>query len=143
MLERLQRPRILSSQATISKMGENSTARRRAVLLVSCATFLGAAAQVLMKIGTNHAVAHPGLVSLLTNIPLIAGYALYGVMTVMIVVAYKDGELSVLYPIISLSYVWVTALSYFVFHDSVNPLRLFGLGLIIGGVAVIGRSAKG
>ena len=92
--------------------------------------------------GANHAVAHPGLVSLLTNIPLVAGYALYGVMTVMIVVAYKDGELSVLYPIISLSYVWVTVLSYFVFHESANPLRLFGLALIIGGVAVIGRSAK-
>lgn len=132
----------MSSQATVTKMASNSQARRRAVLTVSCATFLGAAAQILMKMGANHAVAHPGLVSLLTNIPLVAGYALYGVMTVMIVVAYKDGELSVLYPIISLSYVWVTVLSYFVFHESVNPLRLFGLALIIGGVAVIGRSAK-
>ncbi len=132
----------MSSQATVTKMASNSQARRRAVLMVSCATFLGAAAQILMKMGANHAVAHPGLAGILTNIPLIAGYALYGIMTVMIVVAYKDGELSVLYPIISLSYVWVTALSYFVFHDNVTAFKITGLALIIGGVAVIGKSAK-
>jgi multidrug transporter EmrE-like cation transporter len=110
--------------------------------MVAMATFLGAAAQILMKYGTNYALQHPGLMGLLTDMPLISGYALYAVMTVMIVVAYKDGELSVLYPIISLSYVWVTALSYFVFHDSLNPLKTIGLVLIIGGVAVIGRGAK-
>jgi uncharacterized membrane protein len=63
-------------------------------------------------------------------------------MTVMIVVAFKDGELSVLYPIISLSYIWVAALSYLVFHDSFNTPKVIGLVLILCGVAVIGRGAK-
>jgi multidrug transporter EmrE-like cation transporter len=110
--------------------------------MVAFATLLGAAAQVLMKFGTNYSLQHPGLMGLLTDTPLISGYALYGVMTVLIVVAFKDGELSVLYPIISLSYVWVTALSYFVFHDNLNFYKFAGVALIIAGVAVIGRGAK-
>jgi multidrug transporter EmrE-like cation transporter len=132
----------LSSAVTITKPIHDPAAQRRAAYMVAFATLLGAAAQILMKYGTNYSLDHPGLMGILTDIPLIAGYGLYGVMTVLIVIAFKDGELSVLYPVISLSYVWVTALSYFVFHDSLNPYKLVGLALIIGGVAVIGRGSK-
>jgi multidrug transporter EmrE-like cation transporter len=110
--------------------------------MVAAATIVCAAAQILMKLGADYSRAHPGLGGLITDTPLVAGYALYALMTVLIVVAFKDGELSVLYPIISLSYVWVTALSYFVFHDSLNPWKMTGLGFIIAGVAVIGRGSK-
>ena len=132
----------MSAPAATSTSPPDLKAQRRAVMLVAFATLLGAVAQILMKLGADHAVQSPGLIGLLTNVPLIAGYGLYAFMTVMIVIAFKDGELSVLYPIISLSYVWVTALSYLIFHDSLNPYRLAGLALIIGGVAVIGRGAK-
>jgi multidrug transporter EmrE-like cation transporter len=110
--------------------------------MVAAATIVCAAAQILMKLGADYARVHPGLIGLIGDIPLVAGYALYALMTVLIVVAFKDGELSVLYPIISLSYVWVTALSYFIFHDSLNTWKMTGLGFIIGGVAVIGRGSK-
>jgi multidrug transporter EmrE-like cation transporter len=130
------------STAAIPKPIHNPEAQRRAVFLVAFATLIGATAQILMKFGADYSVKNPGLIGLVTNLPLIAGYGLYAIMTVMIVIAFKDGELSVLYPIISLSYVWVTALSYFIFHDSVNLYKLAGLALIIGGVAVIGRGSK-
>jgi multidrug transporter EmrE-like cation transporter len=117
-------------------------ARRRAVMLVVFCTFLGAAAQILMKLGADHAKAHPGLAGMITSPVLIAGYALYAVVTVLIVVAFKDGELSVLYPILSLSYLWVTVLSFFVFHDTLNAYKLIGVTVIIGGVAVLGRGAR-
>jgi uncharacterized membrane protein len=58
------------------------------------------------------------------------------------VVAFKDGELSVLYPILSLSYLWVTVLSFFVFRDTLNVYKLIGVAVIICGVAVLGRGAK-
>ncbi len=115
---------------------------RRAVLLVVFCTFLGSAAQILMKLGADHAKAHPGLAGIITNPLLIAGYGLYAVVTVLIVVAFKDGELSVLYPILSLSYLWVTALSFLVFGDTVNADKLIGLAVIICGVAVLGRGAR-
>ena len=132
----------MSSTAAVVKPIHDPRAERRAVIMVAAATIVCAAAQILMKLGADYSRAHPGLGGLITDIPLVAGYALYALMTVLIVVAFKDGELSVLYPIISLSYVWVTALSYFVFHDSLNPWKMTGLGFIIAGVAVIGRGSK-
>ena len=111
------------------------------MLIVIC-TFLVSAAQILMKYGAEYTKAHPGLAGIITNPVLIAGYGLYGIVTILIVIAFKDGELSVLYPILSLSYLWVAALSYFIFHDTLNAYKLIGVGVIICGVAVLGRGAK-
>jgi multidrug transporter EmrE-like cation transporter len=106
---------------------------------------LGAAAQILMKSGANH-LAHAGLAGTLmamaTNLPLMSGYALYGLSTVLLVVALKDGELSLLYPVIALTYVWVTVLSLVVFHDKANPFKLAGIIIIVIGVSVLGRRGK-
>lgn len=116
-------------------------ARRRSVMLVFCCTILGAAAQILMKYGANH-LANPGLIGMATNIPLMAGYALYGMSTVLLVLALKDGELSLLYPVIALTYVWVTVLSFVLFRDNINPFKLAGITIIVVGVTVLGRGGK-
>lgn len=55
------------------------------------------------------------------------------------ILALRRSELSLVYPIISLAYVWVTGLSYFVFHDTINPLKLIGVMAVMIGVAVLGR----
>ena len=115
-------------------------ARKKSIALVFCCTILGAAAQILMKSGANHMT--PGLMGLLTNLPLFCGYACYGLSTVLLVLALKDGELSLLYPVIALTYVWVTGLSFLIFHDTVNPLKLTGIVIIVIGVAVLGRGGK-
>jgi multidrug transporter EmrE-like cation transporter len=120
----------------------SEAARRRAVILVVGCTFLAAVAQILMKTGADYTKAHPGLAGMMTNPVLIAGYGLYAGVTVLIVVAFKDGELSVLYPILSLSYLWVTALSFFVFHDTFNVYKLIGVTVIVSGVAVLGQGSK-
>lgn len=78
----------------------------------------------------------------ITNIPLLCGYTLYGMSTVLLVVALKDGELSMLYPIIALTYVWVTALSFFLLHETVNLFKLTGITIIVIGVAVLGKGGK-
>ncbi len=108
--------------------------------LVFCCTILGAAAQILMKSGANHMT--PGIMGILTNVKLFCGYALYGMSTVLLVLALKDGELSLLYPVIALTYVWVTGLSFLIFHDTVNPLKLAGIIIIVIGVAVLGKGGK-
>ncbi len=84
----------------------------------------------------------PGIMGVLTNLPLFSGYACYGLSTVLLVLALKDGELSLLYPVIALTYVWVTGLSFLIFHDTVNPLKLAGIVIIVFGVAVLGRGGK-
>ena len=110
------------------------------VLMVAGATLLSASAQILMKIGMRQFSPNP--IALATNLPLIAGYALYGLFTLLMVLALREGDLSLMYPIISLSYVWVTALSYFIFHDTLSPLKLVGIAGIMAGVAMLGRGER-
>lgn len=110
------------------------------VIMVCSCTLISAAAQILMKIGMTHFT--PNVAAVVTNVPLIGGYALYGVFTLIMVLALREGELSLIYPIISLAYVWVTALSYFLFHDTLHPLKLAGIVSIMAGVAMLGRGAQ-
>jgi drug/metabolite transporter (DMT)-like permease len=131
----------LSAAVTESAQISQQPARRQPVGLVFCCTILGAAAQILMKTGANH-MAEPGLLAMATNLPLMAGYCLYGISTLLLVLALKDGELSLLYPVIALTYVWVTILSFLIFHDSINSWKLLGIVLIVAGVAVLGKGGK-
>ena len=115
--------------------------KRRSLLLIVVFTLLAAVAQVLMKFGTNYLKLHPSMVGLLTDYPLIAGMALYGVGAVLMVAALRHGELSVLYPLISLSYVWVAVLSVVVFGEIMNPYKIAGICVIMAGVGILGMGA--
>jgi len=117
--------------------------QRRSFLLVVCCTIIGAAAQVLIKkgagaLGPNPTMVQTALAMLLTP-SLFAGYAMYGVSTVLLVLALRHGQLSLLYPVFAMTYVWVTILSVLVFHESMNGLKLAGIATIVGGIAVLGK----
>ena len=131
----------MSATIADSPRASDQPARRQPVALVFCCTILGAGAQVLMKPGANQMV-HPGLLGMLTNLPLMGGYCLYGISTVLLVIALKDGELSLLYPVIALTYVWVTVLSFLIFHDHINQWKLLGIVLIVSGVGVLGKGGR-
>ena len=119
--------------------------RRRAVLTVVACTLIGAAGQVLIKIGGAN-LQHAGLIAtaigILTIPTLFAGYVLYGIFAALMVYALRHGELSLLYPIIALTYVWVTILSVLVFHETITPLKGIGIAIIVCGVAVLGRGGS-
>ena len=51
--------------------------------------------------------------------------------------ALKGRELSRLYPIIALTYVWVTFLSVMFLGEHVNFFRALGIGLIVSGVSIL------
>ena len=121
-------------------MPANAAARRKSIALVFACTVLGAAAQILMKVGMTHFSPHP--IAVVTNMPLMAGYVLYGINTLMLVLALREGELSMLYPIIALTYVWVTLLSYTMLHEPPNVFKNLGIATIVIGVAVLGRGDK-
>lgn len=94
-----------------------------------------------MKHGANH-LTGAGLIGVITNVPLLAGYGLYGVNTILLVLALRQGHLSVLYPIIALTYVWVTILSPMFFDDHLNPYKVAGVALIVLGVSLIGMGSR-
>ena len=119
--------------------------QRRSFLLVVCCTIIGAAAQVLIKkgagaLGPNPTMVQTALAMLLTP-ALFAGYAMYGVSTVLLVLALRHGQLSLLYPVFAMTYVWVTVLSVVVFHESMNVFKLAGIAIIVGGIAVLGKGS--
>src|SRR3984885_1505635 len=91
------------------------------LLMVLVCTFIGAAAQILIKKGTAVLGEHPSmletLVGMFTTRLLFEGYAPYGISAVLLVLALRQGELSLLYPVFTLTYVWVTALSMIIFPD--------------------------
>jgi drug/metabolite transporter (DMT)-like permease len=128
----------LNTAAVAVRAEKDTFNRRKAIGLVFCCTLLGAAAQMLLKTGANQ-LTHPNLLAMITNLSLLGGLSLYGINTVLLVLALRDGELSILYPIIALTYVWVTLLSLVVFHDHVNPIKFAGIAIIVAGVAIIGR----
>jgi drug/metabolite transporter (DMT)-like permease len=115
--------------------------RKLAIFIVLACTLLVAIAQYLIKLGANR-LSHAGLlattIGILTIPQLFAGYCLYAVFTALFVYALRHGELSVLYPLIALSYVWVTITAVVAFHEALNPYKIVGVLVIVGGVAVLG-----
>ena len=124
------------------------------IMVVGC-TVLGAAAQMLIKRGTatlgplvdssaGSVVSQVPAIAwkILSNLPLFGGLACYGLSTMLLVLALRYGELSVLYPIIALTYVWVSILSVTVLGETLNVFKVIGLVLIVAGVAVLGRKEK-
>lgn len=130
---------------------------RRSFLLVFSCTVVGAAAQLLIKAGAGQLGVHltlpqvlhdPMLVfrfgmRIVENLKLFIGYSLYGLNTVLMAYALKGRELSRLYPIIALTYVWVTALSVILLAEHVNTFRVLGITLIVGGVSILGGGKLG
>jgi multidrug transporter EmrE-like cation transporter len=121
-------------------------ARQRSILLVTACTIIGALAQIFIKSGASrlpetHSTIQ-AVLAMATNPRLLFGYSLYGINTILLALALREGELSMLYPIIALTYVWVAALSVLVFHEVLNPLRTAGVITIVLGVAVLGRGGR-
>jgi len=116
-------------------MAQTAKLDRQAIGLVFCCTLLGAAAQILMKLGANR---QPTLLQMVTNVPLMVGYTFYGMSTLLLVLALRKAHLSVLYPIISLTYVWVMILSVLIFNEHMNFYKIAGLSVVVLGVAVLG-----
>jgi multidrug transporter EmrE-like cation transporter len=68
------------------------------------------------------------------------GLALYGLGTVLWLGALAQTELSQAYPFVALGFVLTAVLGYLIFGDSIGPMRVLGIGLVILGVCVVARS---
>jgi drug/metabolite transporter (DMT)-like permease len=115
--------------------------KRRSVFLIILFTFLAATAQVLWKYAIIGLGEHPTPLAIATNIQLIAGLAVYGIGAVIMIIALQHGELSVLYPLISLNYVWVAIVAVLLFNESMNPAKIAGIVVIMAGVGILGKGA--
>jgi drug/metabolite transporter (DMT)-like permease len=107
------------------------------ILLVAFCALLGAAGQVFFKLSSKSLSFN--LLSLATNWKLIIGLVLYGLATVLFLIMLRQGNLSILYPIIATSYIWVALFSTIFLQEAFPAYKWAGVLLIIGGVIVIVR----
>lgn len=104
-----------------------------AVAIVFFSTLFTSAGQILFKFSSSSLFS-----SFFLNTEFILGLSLYVLGAILLVIALKYGELSILYPIYSLSYIWVSLASpYFFPSDEMNLIKWLGIFLIIAGVSFI------
>ncbi len=109
-----------------------------AIMLVIFATIIGSLGPIFLKKASTDF----SFKNLLKNRNLFYGVIFYGVSTFLFIPALKGGELSVLYPLVALIYVWVSFLSIKFLNEKMNSLKWIGIILIILGVSLIGIGAS-
>jgi len=107
----------------------------RSMALVFVAGVVGSFGAVFLKLGADRL--SKSIRSFL-NIRLVVGVALYLGSTVFYLLGIKNGQLSVLYPMVSLGYVWTLLWSRLFFRESFSAEKLVGLCMILAGVVCVG-----
>lgn len=103
--------------------------------LVFLGTIIGAFGPIFLKKGSGKFSLNP--IKLIKNYNVIIGCGLYGISTVVFVPALRGGELSTLYPVVSLSYIWVILLSKYLLGEHIGK-KWYGIAAIILGVILVG-----
>ena len=111
------------------------------ILLVLLSSFIGSFGAVFLKSGA-HRLDRERLITIILNWRLAAGIASFLISSVFFVAAIKNGELTILYPMNALAYVWTLFWSRTFFHEPLNRNKFFGLGLILAGIVVLNLGNK-
>lgn len=111
-----------------------------AILTVLFTTILTSCAQILYKIGADRL--DFTVLGLLTNYHLIIGLFLYAIGAGAVIIAFRGGEVSVLYPIIATSYIWVSFLSMMFLGEMMNVYKWLGILSIVSGIILIGYGSR-
>ena len=106
------------------------------MVYVLIAAFIGSLGAVCLKWGASRIRRH--WTTLLFNRQLLAGIVLFGVSSVFFVLGVRNGELSILYPLVSTSYVWALVWSKLWFDEPITRTKVIGIGLILFGVTLLG-----
>lgn len=115
------------------------TPLQKSMLLVLTASVIGSFGAVFLKKGSTNVVGH-SLASFI-NPSLALGVALYLASSVFYGFGIKGGQLSVLYPMVSLGSIWTLVWSRIFFQEAITKEKLFGLGLILVGVTFVGMGS--
>lgn len=104
------------------------------IILVLFASFVGSFGAVFLKLGAEH---KGGLARVFTNYWLATGIVLYLLSSVFYMMGVAQGQLMVLYPMVSLGYLWAIIWARVFFKESFTIFKIAGLMMIIVGVALV------
>lgn len=110
------------------------------ILLVFAAAFVGSFGAVFLKFGAGHL--HRDVRTLLFNWRLVAGVALYLLSSVFYLLGIREGELTILYPMVSLGYIFTLIWSRLFFGEPFTRNKFVGLGLILLGIVFLGTGKQ-
>jgi multidrug transporter EmrE-like cation transporter len=116
--------------------------------LILTGVMLNAGAQLLLKAGVQPLGALsigwdtllPTAIRVMSQWPIIAGLACYVVSVGVWIVGLSRVEVSLAYPMLSMGYVVNALAAWWLFGESLGPMRWAGMMLILAGVLVISRS---
>ena len=111
----------------------------RSILLVFVASIIGSFGAVLLKRGS---ALLDGSILAFLNSSLISGVALYLGSSVLYAWGIKGGPLSVLYPMVSLGYIWTLLWARLFFKEPFTGNKIAGLALILLGVFFVGLGSS-
>ncbi len=107
-----------------------------AILLVFIGTIIGSFGSLFFKLGADKLSF--SIREQLKNYKLIVGFFLYGLSSIFYITALRGGELSVIYPLVSLAYIWIILISIKILKEKMNLLKWLGIAGIFLGVVFIG-----
>ena len=105
------------------------------ILLVFGASFIGSIGAVFLKSGAERL--HFDLHSLIRNWRLAAGVIVFVLSSLLYLKGIKHGELTILYPMVSLGYVWTLFWSRLFFGEPLTRTKFMGLGMIVLGIVFL------
>jgi multidrug transporter EmrE-like cation transporter len=116
--------------------------------LVLTGVLLNAAAQLLLKAGTNRigefgftlGNAVPVGLKVASNPFILGGLACYAVSVIVWIMALSRVPVSVAYPMLSIGYIVNAVAAWFLFGESLGAQKLVGIGFIVVGVWLVARS---
>lgn len=111
----------------------------RSMLMVFGASLIGSFGMAFLKMGANRLT--KSIWSFL-NPRLIFGVVLFLASSVLYVAGIKGGQLSVLYPMVSLGYIWGLVWAKIFFNEPLTKQKFAGLGLILLGVFFVGLGSS-
>lgn len=119
-----------------------------AFLLLFTGVALNAAAQLLLKAGTNatgvltlDAATWPQTIwKMATEVHFVMGAACYGVSLVVWILGLSRVPVSIAYPMLSIGYVINAVAAHYLFGEAITLTRWLGIGFIVLGVWCLVRS---
>ena len=107
---------------------------------ITVGSFIGSFGAVFLKVGAGRL--SKNLNSLVTNWRLMMGVALYLLSSVFYVIGVRNGELSVLYPMVSLGSVWTLLWSKLMLGESLTKPKFIAVGMILTGCVLLGLGSR-
>lgn len=116
--------------------------------LVLTGVLLNAAAQLLLKAGTN-AIGHfefhidnvlPVGMKVAFEPHILGGLACYGISVVVWIMALSRVPVSIAYPMLSIGYIVNAVAAYYLFNEPLAGQKLLGIAFIVVGVWLVARS---